>query len=168
MPRPSLVGIVGSREWIDLDRVREYTAGLIVRNRARGREVKIVSGGARGVDRVAIETAKKLRASYEDIDAEWDRLGRGHAGFQRNEELVQYVTHVVVFWNGWSKGTRDTIERAQRSSKLRWLECEIDCHSEDASGRCLGPPCPDCFENTCLNAWAQSHLGPRFHMNCGR
>lgn len=100
------IAIVGSREYKQLDQVREYVRSLPL-------DVIVISGGARGVDRAAETEARKRGLAVEVISADWDRLGK-IAGFQRNQEIVDRADKVVAFWDGHSRGTADTMARAKR------------------------------------------------------
>lgn len=103
------VAIVGSREFPDLDVVREYVRRL-------PEEVEVVSGGARGVDTAAEEEAHDRQMPVKVFPAEWDKHGKG-AGFIRNRDIVKAADFVVAFWDGESRGTRHTIREAVRQGK---------------------------------------------------
>ena len=102
------VAIVGSREYPNLAEVRAYV-------RALPPDTTIVSGGARGVDRVAAAEAHRQGLAVEVIKADWSR-GRA-AGPERNREIVRRVDRVVAFWDGQSPGTRSTIEYARATGR---------------------------------------------------
>lgn len=104
------IGIVGSRRYPRLDDVRQFI-------RALERSTVIVSGGAIGVDTVAVETAIALRMSYEVYHADWSRYGR-RAGALRNQQIVNASDYIVAFWDGDSPGTQITINMAKRDGKL--------------------------------------------------
>jgi hypothetical protein len=71
----------------------------------------IVSGGARGVDRIAAEHARKRGFEVIEIPADWEKYGRT-AGFKRNGDIVRRSDSVAAFWNGESRGTLDTVKKA--------------------------------------------------------
>lgn len=96
------VGIVGSREYPDLEEVREFIGSLPP-------SVTIVSGGARGVDTAARSAAREFKLKYKEWPAEWNLYGR-QAGFMRNAQIVKDSDIVIAFWDGISKGTQHTIE----------------------------------------------------------
>lgn len=103
------VAVVGSRGFQDLDMVREYVRGLPL-------GVEVVSGGARGVDTVAEETALACGLHMKSFPAEWGKHG-GAAGYIRNHDIVKRADRVVAFWDGESKGTKSTIEIAMKAQK---------------------------------------------------
>ncbi len=111
------IAIVGSRDYPDLEQVRAYVRTL-------PRDTEIVSGGARGVDSVAVEEAKRLGMSVKVFPAQWqyeDENGNmiydKTAGMKRNAQIVEYADKVVAFWHNKSRGTGDTIARARKAGK---------------------------------------------------
>lgn len=103
------VAIVGSRDYHDWAKVREYVRALPFGS-------VVVSGGARGVDRIAENEARRHGIATEIFPADWQGLGK-RAGFVRNQEIVDAADRVVAFWNGVSRGTAHTIELARMAGK---------------------------------------------------
>jgi hypothetical protein len=106
---PKTHAIVGSRDYPDLEAVRRYVATL-------PEGCVVVSGGARGVDRVAAHEARQRGLRVVEYLADWDRFGR-RAGFLRNEQIVAAADTVIAFWDGESRGTKHTIDLARRHHK---------------------------------------------------
>jgi|SRR5690606_40706894 len=71
---------------------------------------EVVSGGARGADRMGEQWAKSRGVPVKRFLADWDRLGK-RAGFARNAEMAEYANGLVAFWDSTSPGTRDMIVR---------------------------------------------------------
>lgn len=69
------IAIVGSREFPDPERVREFVLNLPT-------NTIVGSGAARGVDRVAAATARARHLQVLEYPAQWDRYGRS-AGYIR-------------------------------------------------------------------------------------
>lgn len=132
-----IVGIVGSRDYTRLDRVVDYVNGL-------PEESTVVSGGARGVDRIAETSAlereldvvsyrpKKTTSGLYIIEVwrneSFDRAdghafsGFASAAFFRNGLIVRDVPitgggAVVAFWDGESRGTKDSIDKARAAHR---------------------------------------------------
>lgn len=103
------VAIVGSRDYPDLEQVREYVRGLPP-------ETIVVSGGAAGVDRTAELEAKEQGLNVTIFYARCDLHGKG-AGFARNKLIVANCDRVVAFWDGGSRGTKHTIGVAKEMGK---------------------------------------------------
>lgn len=93
---------MGSREYPDKDTVVQVVIGL-------PKDTIIVSGGARGVDSWARETAREHGYEYEEYPANWKVHGKA-AGMIRNRQLVAACDHVIIFWDGESRGTKNTID----------------------------------------------------------
>lgn len=89
-----------------------------VRNEENGLDLnpeieEIVSGGAQGVDRMAEAYAEKHGIPTKIFPADWKRHGR-KAGFLRNREIVKHADIVAAVWDGKSKGTKITMDLANR------------------------------------------------------
>lgn len=76
----------------------------------------VVSGGARGADRLAEIYASYRSLPIEVHEAEWDKYGK-RAGFRRNIQIIDSCDEVVAFWNGRSPGTRHSITYAMSKDK---------------------------------------------------
>lgn len=73
-----------------------------------------ISGDAwRGPDRLIIEWAEANNVPCFKYPADWDHLGK-RAGHIRNAEMRQDLTHLLVFWDGESKGTKEMIENTMK------------------------------------------------------
>lgn len=105
------LAIVGSRNYPQMHLVSAFVRRLRP-------TTAVVSGGARGVDTVAEKTARDRGLEVIVFLADWDRLGRS-AGMKRNKDIVDAADGVVAFWDGKSRGTANSIERAKRAGK--WL-----------------------------------------------
>jgi len=104
------VAIVGSREWDDWNVLRQ---AILLLDKTKD---VIISGGARGVDRMAVWLAKDYGFKIIEHLPDWDKFGRG-AGYLRNEEIVADADIVLAFWDGESRGTLHTITIAEQASK---------------------------------------------------
>lgn len=65
---------------------------------------EIVSGGAKGADKLGELYAKEHNLKLTVFSADWDKYGKS-AGPIRNEQMASYVTHCILFWDGKSKGS---------------------------------------------------------------
>lgn len=75
----------------------------------------IIEGGARGVDHLAYRYAMENTIPYTEYPADWS-LGK-HAGFLRNEKMVQDCDAMIAIWDGESKGTAHSIKLAKQYGK---------------------------------------------------
>lgn len=74
---------------------------------------KIISGGARGVDTYAKQYAERYNIPFQEFKPDWKKYGKG-AGHVRNQEMVDIADMVVALWDGKSKGTKSTIDKANK------------------------------------------------------
>ena len=105
---------MGSRGFADLGAVAAYIRSLPP-------ETTVVSGGALGVDSVAEKEAERrglrteiYRVDPEGVSSRGEFAQRAHA---RNQLIVDASDMLVAFWDGHSRGTLDSIKRAQRAGK---------------------------------------------------
>lgn len=73
---------------------------------------EIVSGGARGVDRLGERWAEETNCPYTRFPAEWHKHGRS-AGYIRNTHMANYADALIAIWDGHSPGTRHMIKAAR-------------------------------------------------------
>lgn len=76
----------------------------------------IISGGANGIDTLAEQYADKHRISKLILRPRYDLYSRA-APLKRNDEMVELCDKVIVFWDGVSKGTKHTINYANKIGK---------------------------------------------------
>lgn len=102
--------IAGCRDFTDRDFIYEGIDSFIDEY---GTPDVIIEGGAKGVDRMAYYYAKDNGIPVKVFPADWNKYGRA-AGPIRNEEMAKYGTHLLAFWDGKSRGTKNMIETARR------------------------------------------------------
>ena len=90
-----------------------------------------MSGGANGADSLAEIYAKENNIKTKVFQAEWENFsepcnvknnakGNPHnalAGFNRSSQIIDYANFVVIFWDGKSPGTRDSMKKAHQKKK---------------------------------------------------
>ena len=104
------VAIVGSRRFSDTERVAEYVSSLPPR-------ASVITGSASGVDAAAIKAARAKGIPVQVMPASFDELSDASRSAARNQRLIDACDVLVAFWDGSSKGTRSTVERALDSGK---------------------------------------------------
>jgi len=72
---------------------------------------EVVSGGARGVDRLGEQWARKNGVEIRQFLPDWNANGKG-AGFIRNDLMVKHSDAAIILWDGKSRGTKHTLARA--------------------------------------------------------
>ena len=81
-------------------------------------EIEVISGHAPGADTLGERYARERGLKVRIFPARWDQLGRP-AGVVRNRQMIDYIRQesplAVFFWDGSSRGTLDTIRRAEKA-----------------------------------------------------
>lgn len=81
---------------------------------------EVVSGAARGVDRLGLRYALEQRLPFRLFPADWERLGKA-AGYHRNTQMAAYADALVAVWDGTSHGTQHMIWLARRQGLLVYV-----------------------------------------------
>lgn len=102
--------IVGSRTFNDYKLLEKILDNIIKSDDC------IVSGGANGADKLAAKYARERNLELIEIFPDWS-IGK-HAGPLRNQDIVNKCDKLIAFWDGQSKGTKNSIDLAQKSGKL--------------------------------------------------
>ena len=98
--------IAGSRDIIDFD-LSPYIAENVD---------LIITGGAMGIDKLAEEYADKKRLSKIILRPEYNHFSKA-APLKRNDKMIEMADEILIIWDGFSKGTKYTIEKAKKSGK---------------------------------------------------
>ena len=112
--RMKKIAVVGSRKYPDLEEVQEFVEKL------PGTVDLLISGGAEGVDIYAASTALARRMKVNVIGPK--APGRAQQLMERNTEIVRECTELYAFWDLRSSGTLDTIRKALKAGKLKWIQ----------------------------------------------
>lgn len=73
----------------------------------------VVSGCARGADRLGEKWAAGVGIPISRFPAEWDTHGKS-AGYIRNTAMAENADVLVAFWDGNSRGTKHMIDVATK------------------------------------------------------
>ena len=74
---------------------------------------EIVNGCARGPDFFGGLFAKKNGIPTKEFPANW-ALYQLSAGHIRNEQMAKYATHLILVWDGKSRGSRSMLSLARQ------------------------------------------------------
>ncbi len=77
----------------------------------------IISGGAKGVDRLAETYADENNINKIIFKPEYSKYGK-QAPLLRNRLIVQNADIIIAIWDGKSSGTQFTIEYAKKIGKI--------------------------------------------------
>lgn len=106
------VAVIGSRGFNDYDRVVKVLDAI----NEKVSISKIVSGGAIGADSLGELYANENEIETLIFKPDWAKFGKG-AGLIRNKDIVDNSDIVVAFWDGISKGTKNSIDYATKKCK---------------------------------------------------
>lgn len=81
----------------------------------------IISGCARGADRLGELVAEVFDIPCERYPADWKRYGKG-AGYIRNKEMAKNADALIALWDGESKGTQHMIKIAKEYNLKVWVQ----------------------------------------------
>lgn len=101
--------IAGGREFSDYDKLC-VSCDKILSNQT---EIEIVSGTARGADKLGEKYANERGYPIKQFPADWNLFGKS-AGYKRNAQMADYADALIVFWDGKSKGTKHMIDLAKK------------------------------------------------------
>lgn len=76
----------------------------------------IITGGATGIDTLAERYADERRIPKLILRPDYARYGKG-APLKRNRQMVDVADHVLVIWDGVSRGTAYTVSYAKQQQK---------------------------------------------------
>lgn len=100
--------IAGGRDFDDYEVLSSYCDQVL----SSVGKVEIVSGGARGADRLAEIYARERGHKLTVMNADWYQYGKA-AGHIRNREMAEYADALIAFWDGNSPGTSNMISTAK-------------------------------------------------------
>lgn len=105
--------IAGSRGITDYaELIEAYRSSPFFEMLKEYEKVEIVSGTARGADRLGEQFAYDYELQLTRMPAEWNLYGKS-AGYRRNEMMADYADGCLVLWDGESRGTRHMIDLAE-------------------------------------------------------
>ena len=108
--KPVRLIIAGGRDFQDWDLLCKTLDELVG---ARELEIEVVSGTARGADQLGERWAQLRGYPVRQFPADWQQHGK-QAGWLRNQQMAQYATHCVCFWDSKSRGTGHMINLARQ------------------------------------------------------
>ncbi len=104
--------IAGTRSFNDYELLRTSCNNLLS-VKQRTHTVVIISGTARGADRLGERYAKERGFQLRRFPADWEQHGKS-AGHIRNAKMADNADALIAFWDGESRGTKNMIDNARR------------------------------------------------------
>ncbi len=114
------LAVVGSRNITDFVILDRFGGGALRTMGFDWADVEeIVSGLAQGVDFLGVDLSLKYRIPYFGYVPEWevDDNYNINAGKERNTLIVNHCDAAIVLWDGWSRGTADTLGKLSKAKK---------------------------------------------------
>lgn len=117
-----ILALVGSRHFTDYKLFKRTVLNFLCKHNDSQFPSEIVSGGARGADRLAVQFAAEFDVPLKEYEPELSATSRSgkmefaRAARARNELIVQRATHMVAFPDPQSRGTRMSIAMARRQN----------------------------------------------------
>lgn len=126
--------IAGTRDFADYKLLKEK-CDAILSNRRDDSNIVIVSGTARGADRLGERYARERGYRIERYPADWDRDGNS-AGPIRNAKMADNANALIAFWDGKSRGTKNMIDTAKaKGLMVRTINYLTNAREEQQSSK---------------------------------
>jgi hypothetical protein len=115
--KTTTIAVIGSRSFGDAALLASVLDSVAAFGLSRGFELRFVSGGADGADKLAEAWCRERDLPITVIRPDYKMHGRS-APLIRNGDIVRGADGVIAFWDGVSKGTLHALEIAKRFKKL--------------------------------------------------
>jgi hypothetical protein len=113
-------------------------------------EFEIISGGARGADRLGEKLAKELGMSVQQFIPDWNGPKGKSAGHIRNAEMANVGDILLAFWDGESRGTEGMIDLANKKGLAVSVYTYVWIKTSETTG--------DGFQTNFTNFYKQLHV----------
>lgn len=107
------IAVVGSREF----KYPSFISDKMINLFGGTYNLTFISGGALGVDSIAEKCVDDFNETFHAnitkviYKPNWEKYGK-KAGFLRNQQIVDEAEKLIAFWDGESKGTKNSIDLA--------------------------------------------------------
>ena len=129
--KKTYIAVIGGRDVDDYNFLCEKFLTFLEITGIDTKNIIFVSGGARGVDRMARRLAEELGKGIIEIIPDWERLKK-RAGIERNKVIVDLADYIIAIPSENSKGTIQAISYAREKRrkvfvfKYEGIKNEID------------------------------------------
>jgi len=104
--------IAGGRTMNNYELLRSEADALLARKVLEGEHIVIVSGTAKGADKLGERYAAERGYQVHQYPADWDTHGKS-AGYKRNALMADNADALMAFWDEKSRGTMHMINLAK-------------------------------------------------------
>ena len=114
--------IAGGRDFDDFPLLMNKCIEIIAEETKKDdslEKIRIVSGTARGADKLGEQYAQIAHYEVSRFEANWDCYGKS-AGYRRDAEMAEFASEeghtgvLIALWDGKSRGTKHMIDLAKR------------------------------------------------------
>ena len=109
------IAIIGSRTFNDYALLATSLSYFVFEDIS-----EIISGGAKGADKLVEDYAENLGFKCTVFKPDWEKDGKV-AGFIRNQKIIDACDILIAFWDGKSKGTKDSMNKAKIAKKPTFI-----------------------------------------------
>ena len=117
MAKKVKVIVAGSRSFDNYELLKEKCDYYLSDALAKGYDIEIVSGTAKGADKLGEQYARENNFKIAYFPADWKSYGK-RGGYIRNQQMADYSDALIAFWDGSSKGTKHMIDIAKGKHML--------------------------------------------------
>lgn len=103
--------IAGSRSCPEKDLQLSLKIATVIKNMDY-KDIEVVSGTCKGADKFGENFAEQVSVGVKRFPADWSKYGKG-GGVIRNREMAEYGTHLILLWDGVSKGSYNMLQLAK-------------------------------------------------------
>ena len=108
--------IAGSRDFLNYELLKsECNDHINSLTNLHDNSIAIISGNARGADRLGEKYAEEHNYKCHIMPADWNKHGM-RAGYLRNSDMAKQANALIAFWDGKSKGTKNMIQEAKKAN----------------------------------------------------
>lgn len=108
--------IAGSRDFCDYVFLSD-TCNCLLSRKVQTNTIVIISGGARGADRMGEQYAEEKGYEIRRFIPDWEKEGK-KAGYLRNTQMAENADALIAFWDEKSRGTKNMIDTARKKGLL--------------------------------------------------
>lgn len=114
--KPYRLIVAGGRDFSDIELLESHLNLAEQKLESSGYELIIVSGMARGADKLAWQWGHHFHCRVDEFPADWNTHGK-RAGYLRNQQMANHADGLIAFWDGKSRGTMHMINIMEKLGK---------------------------------------------------
>lgn len=104
------LAVIGSRNFNNYEKLKS------ILDKYQDVIIEVVSGGAHGADSLAEKWANERGKKVTVFLPDWGKFGKS-AGLVRNKKIIESCDKCVAFWDGKSRGTKNSIDLCKKLNK---------------------------------------------------